>query len=338
MMMFARSLAMATVALLISFGQSGFAQRGYTVLVVQSLQEQVSAFPSDHPERLTSVKVAYKPHEIAVSADGRTAYVSNFGLNDANNLTGIPGTTISVIDVASMKVRKTLTLPTALKAPHGVALRPGHETQLFTNTEEGDAMVVFDCMSEAVLRQFAIPAGIHNFVFSQDGASIYAFAGAGFVVRIDAETGKVAGRYDAGSPVRGLTWVGTGNGVELEVSLMGAVVLLNPKDMSVRKRFALSDGKQTYYAAVTPDQQMLFVPSIEGGDVKVVRLSDGKIMKSIPVDSPLRVIIPPDGLCAYVSTVNPASHPTVIDLKTLQTRQIVGLNQTNGIGVAATAR
>jgi DNA-binding beta-propeller fold protein YncE len=115
------------------------------------------------------------------------------------------------------------------------------------------------------------------------------------------------------------------------------VVLLNPRDFSVRKRFVFPDGKQTYYAAVTPDQQMLFVPSIEGGDVKEVRLSDGKVLKSIPVDSPLRVIIPPDGLVAYVSTVNPKSHPTVIDLKTLQTREIVGLNQTNGIGIAVTA-
>jgi DNA-binding beta-propeller fold protein YncE len=156
-------------------------------------------------------------------------------------------------------------------------------------------------------------------------------------VRIVAETGKVTGRYDAGSPVRGLTWVGTSKAVDLEVSLQGALVLLNPKDMSVRKRFGLADGKQTYYAAVTPDEKMLFVPSIEAGDVKVVRLSDGKIMKSIPVEQPLRVIIPPDGLSAYVSTVNPVGHMTVIDLKTLQTHQIVGLNQTNGIGIAATA-
>jgi DNA-binding beta-propeller fold protein YncE len=336
-MRFARSLTLATVSALIGVGHSGLAQRAYTVVAVQSLQESVSAFPSDHPEKITAVKVAYKPHEIAISADGRTAYVSNFGLNDANNLTGIPGTTLSVIDVASMTVSKTLTMPGALKAPHGVGLRPGHETQLFTNAEEGDAMVVFDCGSGAVLRQFPIPAGIHNFVFSADGASIYAFAGAGFVVRIDAETGKVTGRYDAGSPVRGLTWVGSGKRVELEASVMGGVVLLNPKDMSVRRRFTFPDGKQTYYAAVTPDEQMLLVPSIEGGDVKVIRLSDGKVVKSIPIDSPLRVIIPPDGLSAYVSTVNPKSHPTVIDLKTFDTHQIAGLNQTNGIAISAIA-
>jgi DNA-binding beta-propeller fold protein YncE len=328
-MIFARPFTLATVSALIGLGQPGLAQRAYTVVAVQSLQESVSAFPSDHPEMITAVKVAYKPHEIAISADGRTAYVSNFGLNDANNLTGIPGTTLSVIDVASMTVSKTLTMPAALKAPHGVGLRPGHQTQLFTNAEEGDAMVVFDCGSGAVLRQFPIPAGIHNFVFSADGA--------GFVVRIDAENGKVTGRYDAGSPVRGLTWVGSGKGVELEVSVMGAVVLLNPKDMSVRKRFTFPDGKQTYYAAVTSDQRMLLVPSIEGGDVKVVRLSDGKVVKSIPIDSPLRVIIPPDGLSAYVSTVNPKSHPTVIDLKTFETHQIAGLNQTNGIGISAIA-
>src|SRR5260221_5367179 len=58
------------------------------------------------------------PHEVTVSDDGTRAFVGNYGGAQG------PGTTISVIDLASMKeLRRVDTKP--LLRPHGVFFRGG---------------------------------------------------------------------------------------------------------------------------------------------------------------------------------------------------------------------
>src|SRR5215510_10068132 len=70
-----------------------------TVLVVQEGLGKVVIFPALHPEQRTVISVGEKPHEIELTPDGRTAFVSNFGLLEANHKAGTPGTTISALDV-----------------------------------------------------------------------------------------------------------------------------------------------------------------------------------------------------------------------------------------------
>src|SRR3954463_13039184 len=66
---------------------------------------------------LGTVKTGEAPHEVAVSADGRTAFVGNYGAQT-------PGQTISVIDLAAMKeVRRVDVSP--LRRPHGVFVSGG---------------------------------------------------------------------------------------------------------------------------------------------------------------------------------------------------------------------
>ncbi|MGC4051847.1 MAG: hypothetical protein QM757_21090 [Paludibaculum sp.] len=72
-----------------------------TVLVVQEGLGQVVRFSPEHPERKKVIRVGEKPHEIEATPDGRTAFVSNFGLLEVNHQIGTPGTTISVLDVAA---------------------------------------------------------------------------------------------------------------------------------------------------------------------------------------------------------------------------------------------
>jgi DNA-binding beta-propeller fold protein YncE len=48
---------------------------------------------------LAFVSVGSLPHEIAISDDGATAYVSNFGVRDYEENIGQPGYNVSVIDI-----------------------------------------------------------------------------------------------------------------------------------------------------------------------------------------------------------------------------------------------
>src|SRR5690242_2953754 len=69
------------------------------LIVVEENASHVSFYNHEDGKKLGSVAVGFLPHEIAISADGKTAYVSNFGIKDYDSGSGIPGASISVIDI-----------------------------------------------------------------------------------------------------------------------------------------------------------------------------------------------------------------------------------------------
>lgn len=83
-----------------------------------------------------------------MAPNGRTAFVSNFGLLEVNHQVGTPGTTISVRDLKRGVERMKFRLPTGAAAPHGLKLRPSKYRELFANAEAGNqSMIVFDANS-----------------------------------------------------------------------------------------------------------------------------------------------------------------------------------------------
>jgi len=100
------------------------------------------------PKIRRNEKVGEKPHEIEVTPDGRTAFISNFGLLEVSHQVGTPGTTISVLDIVRGVERAKFRLPAGAAAPHGLKLRPPKYRELFANAEAGNqSMIVFDANS-----------------------------------------------------------------------------------------------------------------------------------------------------------------------------------------------
>ena len=163
-----------------------------TVLVVQEGPGRVVLFSAADPSRRKIVKVGEKPHEIELTPDGRTAFISNFGLLEVNHQVGTPGTTISVLDIVRGAERAKFRLPAGATAPHGLKLRPPKYRELFTNAEAGnEMMIVFDANTGRVLRSFALPRGVHNFLFNADGTAVLAYTTTNEVLRIDPARGAV---------------------------------------------------------------------------------------------------------------------------------------------------
>jgi DNA-binding beta-propeller fold protein YncE len=304
--------------------------QSYSILAVEEMLGRVTILAAANPQQRVSIPVGFKPHEIVVSADSKTAYVSNFGLNDADNRNGTPGNTISVIDIKLARVRAEMYLPHGLKAPHGLSFRPQHGQELFVNAEQGDQMVVFDALTNRVKRAFALPAGIHNFVFSEDGAALFAFASAGSVYRIDPQSGQVRISRKMDGPVRGLAW--SHDGQQLIAAVKGEIVMLNPSDLSSAKKFALPGAPQPFYCAASADGQMIFVPSVFDGTVTVLSPISGAIIQTLAVGTPLRVVLSPDPDVAYIANVSPrGSSITILHIHSLQTEDIGGMRDVNGL-------
>ena len=321
------------------------AMRAQTVAVVQEGPGKVLMFSAADASHPTAIEVGEKPHEIEMTPDRRTAYVSNFGLLEVNHKNGTPGTTVSVIDVERRAEGGRFKLPAGFAAPHGLKLRPPKYRELFTNAEENtEGMVVFDAASGAVLRTFPLPAGVHNFVFNADGSALFVFTTSGKVCRIDPESGKVGACVETGSP-RGLAW--TADGRCLIVSGKGELLLLDPAGLSVMKRFGNLGVGQIFYPVSTADGKWLLAPAVLDGVVLVVNASTGKVGHRIETGSPLLIALDADGKQAWVSNVRvPAGlfGPETkardgglvrLDLTTFQTTAIPGIVDTNGVAVVS---
>jgi DNA-binding beta-propeller fold protein YncE len=269
------------------------------VLVVQESLNRVLIFSKEQPSDRAIVQVGEKPHEIEMSLDGKTAYVSNFGLLEANHKVGTPGTTISVIDVEQKRERTRFILPSGATAPHGLKIRPQHTTELFTNTEEGvEEMVVFDLRTGNVIRTFPLPHGVHNFVFSEDGADCYAFTTVDSVIRLDPNNGHILSNVTI-PRVRGLAW--TSDNSHLLVGSHAQVFLLNPQDLGVAGTFKSLPVGQTFYPASSPDGHTFFVPAVLDGVLLILDARTGKVCQRLATGSPLQAIF--DGAYAWISNV-----------------------------------
>jgi DNA-binding beta-propeller fold protein YncE len=325
------------------------AAQAQTVAAVQEGPGKVVVFPARDPSHQTVIPVGDKPHEIELMPDGRTAYVSNFGLLEANHQVGTPGTTISVIDLQHLTEHARFKLPAGFTAPHGLKLRPPKYKELFTNSEEGTTgMVVFSADSGAVLRTFSLPPGVHNFVFNADGSALFAFTLTGRICRIDAESGKIAVCIEAGSP-RGLSW--TVDHRYLIASGKNEILILDPAQLSIVRRIANLGVGQIFYTAATPDGHWLLAPAVVDGVVLAIDAQAGNanstaaVTHRIETGSPLMLAFDPDGKHVWISNVRvPAGlfgpetkardgGVVLLDLTTFTTTAVPGILDTNGLAV-----
>ena len=111
----------------------------YCILSVEEERGQFAILRRDGT-RVASVPIGGRPHEIEVSSDGTTAYVTQFGIADYDHRIGTPGTKVVEAALQSARATGVFALPAGSRGPHGVKLRP-HSRELFVNTEvDGDRM------------------------------------------------------------------------------------------------------------------------------------------------------------------------------------------------------
>src|SRR5579884_3584208 len=225
-------------ALLAGYAASVLAQTPKPALLVLNKADSNLAIVDPATGKIAAkVPTGEQPHEVAVSADGKLAFVTNYGPRGDGN-------TISVIDLAAQRELHRVDI-SPLRGPHGVASADG-KLAFVTNygpRGDGNTISVIDLAAQRELHRVDISPlrGPHG-VASADGKAYFT-----------AEVSKVIARYDPAE--NKLDWLmGTGQNVTHMVVLtpdLGTIFVVNIGSNSV-SAIEKSNARGGWNATVIP--------------------------------------------------------------------------------------
>jgi YVTN family beta-propeller protein len=257
------------------------------------------------------VPVGESPHEIAVSPDGRYAFVTNYGAQT-------PGSTLSMIDIAAIKEVRRVDLG-PLRKPHGIFFAGGG---VYFTAETNRLIGRYDPASNQVDWLFGTgQSGTHMVSLNKDLSRIFtANIGSDSITILERVNGPAGwnatvipvGKGPEGndlSPDGKQLWVANGQGGTVSIIDVAAKRVTDTIDVQTQRSNRLQ---------FTPDGKLVLVSDMSGNELVVIDAATHKQVKRIsPGKSPEGILMQPDGSRIYVALAGD-NQVAVIDPKTLE--------------------
>jgi len=271
---------------------------------------------------IARVPVGNDPHEVIASADGKTAYATNYGSGAYN--------TLAVVDLVAQKALPSVDLG-ALRGPHGVTFVGG---ETWFTAEGAKAIGSYDPATKGV--DWILGTGqnrTHMIYVSPDMKLIVTTNVSSGTVSIIEKTAGAAGGPGAAQGAQRGDWnetvVRVGNGAEgFDVSPDskeiwvanagdGTVSIIDAASKQVTQTLAADVGGANRLK-FTPNGKLAFISTLRGSDVTVIDTATRKTVKRIAVGHGAAGIqMQPDGARAFVAC-SPDGYVAVINLHSLE--------------------
>lgn len=270
------------------------------LLVVNQADHSVSFIdPFDPQPAATFDEAAITGHEVAVTPDGRTAFVPIYG--DAGvGKRGTDGRTIEIIDVASRKLIHTLDFGHGVR-PH-CAVYDRKRNLLYVTTELDQAIAIVDPMTfEIVGRIPTAQPQSHMLALSHDGRFGYtANVGPGTVSVLDLETRKTVAVIPVSANTQRISVSADDRFVFTADQTNAQLVEIDTATNTVKNRIGLP--ALAYGTAATPDGKWLLATMRPLGAVALIDARTQTLVRTLKTGGiPTEILIRPDGKVAYVS-------------------------------------
>jgi YVTN family beta-propeller protein len=277
------------------------------------------------------LQTGHAPHEIAVSPDGATAVVANYGDRQK------AGSTLTVVDVAKANVVRTIELAPHTR-PHGVAWIDGE--RLAVTTEGSKHLLIVDVGAGKVTGAIETGQEVSHMVALAAGRAFVANIGSGSVTAIDLASAKKLADVKTGAGAEGIAvrpgtsevWVTNRAADTLSVvdaETLEVTATIEAAGFPIRVAFT-PDGKRALVSAARTGEVILFDAAgrrelrrakldLTTAPDAAQRLFGDQFGKS-PV--PVGLLVSPDGRSAFVAATQ-ADAVVVIDTATLAVRNLL---------------
>jgi YVTN family beta-propeller protein len=293
------TFVLAGVAMMVG---TGYAQGGGgpLLLVANQGDHTLSLIDPAAGKQIAAVPVGgVTGHEVAVSADGKLAYVPIYGDSGVGR-PGTDGSSMAVIDLAARKVVGSVDFGHGVR-PHMPLVEPV-SGMLYVTTELDKAVTVIDPKTLKIAGK--IPTGqeqSHMLVVSRDGKWGYtANVGPGTVSVLDMAARKTAAVIPVSRNTQRISMSRDGSMVFTADQTKPQIAVIDTATNQVKGWIALP--AVGYGSAATPDGRWLLVGMGPAKQVAVIDLGAMKVTRTIDVPAGSgEILVRPDGKVAYVS-------------------------------------
>jgi YVTN family beta-propeller protein len=280
------------------------------LLVLNKTENTLAIIDPASLKVLGRVPTGVGPHEVITSADGRLAYVANYGTQQTL------GNSLSIIDIAARKEIKRVELGPLFR-PHGIVESGG---KIYFTTEVNRAIARYDPASARV--DWVMGTGqtaTHMLAITPDGKRAYtANIGSDTVTAIELNAppgpkmiahiavGKNPEAIDISPDGREL-WVGQ-NGD-------GSISILDTATNQIKETIKV--GEVPIRVKFTPDGRRVLVSDAKANQLIVMDAATRKEIKRMSIEGiPVGILIQPDGRRAFVAAMA-GNRVAVVDLEKL---------------------
>lgn len=296
------------VTLLVTAAASAELPKPTLIVLVKGANELAVVDPATL-KIIARVATGEAPHEVALSQDGRTAFVSNYGART-------PGNSLSVIDLATQKETKRVDLG-PIRRPHGLEEGGG---KVYFTAEFNRLVGRYDPQTGAVDWLMGTgQGGTHMLVVTRDENKIFT-SNIGSDSLTMFERGA-NGNWNAtiipvGKGPEGIALSPDGKEVWSAHSRDGGVSIIDVATGKVSQTLPAMT-KRSNRARFTPDGKRVLISDI-GGELLVLDAASRQVLQRIPLPGqPEGILVTPDGSRAFVG-LGSANAVAVVDLKTMK--------------------
>ena len=268
-----------------------------TLVVLNKNDSNLAIIDVKNMKVIAKVPTGDSPHEVVLSADGKTAFVANYGAQT-------PGSSLSVIDLEAKKELRRVDL-SPLMRPHGLQEIGG---KIYFTAETNRAIARYDPAANKVDWLMGTGQNVsHMLVGSADQKRFY-------TANIGSDSVTVFEFANVPPAQSKITNIAVGkqpeaidlspDGKEIWVGLNAdlAVDVIDTAANKVVERVKL--GERPYRVKFTPDGKFVVMTMPNTKELIVIEAATRKEVKRIKLESaPLGIIFSKDGKTAFVSAV-----------------------------------
>jgi YVTN family beta-propeller protein len=294
----------ATLVATTGFGyqqQADPTAEGGLLLVTNKSGNTVSFIDPATGQELNRLETGPNPHEVAVTPDGRLAFVANYGSNS-----------LTVLDVRQQMVVGTVDLGEHTR-PHGLVVSQDGAS-VWVTTEGSKHLVEVDVGSLSVKRAVRTGQEVTHMVALAEGRgkAYTANIGSGTVTAIDIRSGELIRHIETGEGAEGIAVTTDEEYLLVTNRTAGTFTVVDiATDEIVR---SVEVGGFPIRVEVTPDGRRALVSQYRARAVIEIELDGWRVARTLEIGSfPVGIEIRPDGKVAYVANTGD-NMLTVIDL------------------------
>lgn len=264
------------------------------LVVLNKSDNTVSFINAETMEVIGTAPTGNGPHEVAISPDGRFAYVANYGRQDA------PGHTLSVIDLKEKKAVGIIDLGQYAR-PHGIVVSKNGQ-HIYVTCEGSKAVVVVDAKERKVSHAISTNQEVsHMIVLTPDETRAYvANIGSGTVTALDLVKREVITHIAIGAGAEGIDISPDGKMVYAAARAANKLSKIDTTSNTVVKQ--VETLAMPIRVKLTPDGQRVLVTNAVAGTLQVFDAATLQEVKQIKVgQGPVGLLIEPGGQRVYVA-------------------------------------